>query len=119
MFNWYRTSNICIVHLADTTHLLDLEQDPWFTRGWTSQELLAPKSVKFFTKSWEPLTHDSINNDKDAYFRVSLWQLISLITTIPPSTLLDFTPGIDHARDALVWVSNQKTTRIKDIPCSC
>ena len=115
MFNWYRTSNICIVHLADTTHLSDLEQDPWFTRGWTLQELLAPKSVKFFTKSWEPLTHDSINNDKDAYFRVSLWQLISLITRIPPSTLLDFTPGIDHARDALVWVSNRKTTRIEDI----
>ena len=51
MFNWYRNSKICIVHLADTTSLPTLERDPWFTRGWTLQELLAPKRVKFFGKS--------------------------------------------------------------------
>ena len=115
MFNWYRNSKICIVHLADTTSLLDLGRDPWFSRGWTFQELLAPKRVKFFRKSWQHITLDSINNDKDSDFKVSLWQIISLITGIPLPTLLDFTPGIDHARDALVWVSNRKTTRIEDI----
>ena len=127
MFNWYRNSKICIVHLADTTHLSDtahfsntthfpdLQEDPWFTRGWTLQELLAPKCVKFFTKSWKHLTLDSVNNDKDSRFKVPLWEIISFITRIPFSTLLDFTPGIDHARDALVWVSNRKTTRIEDI----
>ena len=115
MFNWYRNSKICIVHLADTTRLSDLQLDPWFTRGWTLQELLAPKSIKFFRKSWKHLTLDSVNNDKDPDFKVSLWELISFITRIPLSTLLDFTPGIDHARDALVWVSKRKTTRIEDI----
>ena len=115
MFNWYRNSKICIVHLADTTSLFDLRRDPWFTRGWTLQELLAPKRIKFFRKSWEPLTLDSVDNDKDSDFSVSLWQLISFITRIPVSTLLDFTPGINHARDALVWVSNRRTTRIEDI----
>ena len=115
MFNWYRNSKICIVHLADTTSISDLGQDPWFTRGWTLQELLAPKRVKFFRKSWQPLTLDSINNDKDSDFKVSLWRIISFITRIPLPTLLDFTPGINHARDALVWVSNRKTTRIEDI----
>ena len=116
MFNWYRNSKICIVHLADTTSLSDLGRDPWFTRGWTLQELLAPKRVKFFGKSWQHITLDSINNDKDdSEFKVHFWQLISSITRIPLPTLLDFTPGIDHARDALVWVSNRKTTRIEDI----
>ena len=38
-----------------------------------------------------------------------------LITRIPLPTLFNFTPGINHARDALVWVSNQKTTHIEDI----
>ena len=115
MFNWYRNSKICIVHLADTAYLSDLRRDPWFTRGWTLQELLAPNRVKFFTKSWQYLISPSINNDKDFDFKGPLWQIISIITKIPLPTLLDFTPGIDHARDALVWVSNRKTTRIEDI----
>ena len=115
MFNWYRNSKICIVHLAGTTRLLDLGQDPWFMRGWTLQELLAPKRVKFFRKSWQHIALDSIKNNKDSDFKVPLWQIISSITRIPLPMLLNFTPGIDHARDALVWVSNQKTTCIKDI----
>ena len=115
MFNWYRNSKICIVHLANTIHLSDLRRDPWFTRGWTLQELLAPKRVKFFRKSWQHLTRHSIDNDKDSDLNVPLWQIISSITGIPLPALLDFTPGIDHARDALVWVSNRKTTRIEDI----
>ena len=115
MFNWYRNSKICIVHLADTTSFSDLQRDPWFTRGWTLQELLAPKRVKFFGKSWQHITLDSINDDKDSNFKVPLWEIISFITRIPLPTLLDFTPGIEHARDALVWVSNRKTTRIEDI----
>ena len=115
MFNWYRNSKICIVHLADTTSFSNLGRDPWFTRGWTLQELLAPKRIKFFRKSWQHITLDSIDNDKDSDFKVSLWQIISFITRIPLPTLLDFTPGINHARDALVWVSNRKTTRIEDI----
>ena len=115
MFNWYRNSKICIVHLANTTYLLDLRQDPWFTRGWTLQELLGPKRVKFFTKSWQHLTFDSINNNKDFNFKVPLWEIISFITRIPLPMLLDFISGIDHARDALVWVSNRKTTCTEDI----
>ena len=116
MFNWYGNSKICIVHLADTTRLSDLRRDPWFTRGWTLQELLAPKRIKFFRKSWQHITLDSINNDKDSNSKVlPLWQIISSITKIPLPTLLDFKPGIDHARDALVWVSNRRTTRIEDI----
>ena len=117
MFNWYRNSKICIVHLANTIRLSepDLRRDPWFTRGWTLQELLAPKRLKFFGKSWQHITLDPTNNDKDSDLEVPLWQIISSITRIPLSTLLDFTPGIHHARNALVWVSNRKTTRIEDI----
>ena len=115
MFNWYRNSKICIVHLANTIRLSDLPRDPWFTRGWTLQELLAPKRVKFFRQSWQHVTLESIYNDKDSDLEIPIWKIISSITRIPLSTLLDFTPGINHARDALVWVSNRKTTRTEDI----
>ena len=55
MFRWYRTSSICFVHLAQTTSLEDLQSDEWFERGWTLQELLAPRVTKFFDKDWHPL----------------------------------------------------------------
>ena len=118
MFNWYRNSEICIVHLADTTYLsLDLDQDPWFTRGWTLQKLLAPKRIAFFGKSWEHITRLTPDNDKDlnTESKVTLWKIISSTTNIPLPTLLDFTPGINHAGNALFWVSKRKTTRIEDI----
>ena len=118
MFNWYRNSKICIVHLANTTNLATLKRDPWFTRGWTLQELLAPKRIRFFTKLWEPIIPFGLtDNDKDhdSKLGVPLWQNISSITNIPVCTLLDFTPGINHAMDALVWASKRKTTRVEDI----
>jgi hypothetical protein len=57
MFRWYNDSEKCYVYLSDVSNsnsgtqddYLDLKPDfgesRWFTRGWTLQELLAPKSV--------------------------------------------------------------------------
>jgi hypothetical protein len=64
MFRWYWNAAKCYVYLSDVSKDdLDLitwtSQVPyesafrasrWFTRGWTLQELLAPRSVDFFTK---------------------------------------------------------------------
>ncbi|KAF4604464.1 hypothetical protein EYR40_003238 [Pleurotus pulmonarius] len=49
MYNWYRNSQVCIVYLSAGGQLGD---DPWFKRGWTLQELLAPRKLKFFLKDW-------------------------------------------------------------------
>jgi hypothetical protein len=71
MYRWYQNSARCYVYLSDvsiegsaqnihnssqgsnrTSHLpyeLALRQSRWITRGWTLQELLAPKSVEFFS----------------------------------------------------------------------
>ncbi|KAF8961969.1 hypothetical protein BDZ97DRAFT_1166094 [Flammula alnicola] len=118
MFSWYRNSKVCIVHLADTVDLGTLQSDPWFTRGWTLQELLAPKTVKFFGRSWRRITPAGLrNNDKvpDDILQVPLWERISKITGIPIDQLLNFTPGVNRAREALVWASKRRTTRIEDI----
>jgi hypothetical protein len=52
MFRWYQDAAKCYVYLSDVSDLL-LEQafsnSRWFTRGWTLQELLAPRSVEFFS----------------------------------------------------------------------
>lgn len=54
MFRWYRNSIKCYVYMSDVTAFpsyhweLSFVQSNWFTRGWTLQELLAPRSVEFF-----------------------------------------------------------------------
>ncbi|OIW26061.1 HET-domain-containing protein [Coniochaeta ligniaria NRRL 30616] len=74
MFRWYQDAAHCYVYLADvsvpnsTTQSTNSQDSPpralwepafrssrWFTRGWTLQELLAPASVKFFSKEGKRL----------------------------------------------------------------
>ncbi|KDR67362.1 hypothetical protein GALMADRAFT_42771, partial [Galerina marginata CBS 339.88] len=119
MFTWYSKSKVCIVHLADTTNVKSFRKDQWFTRGWTLQELLAPNSLKFFEKSWRPITSslDDDDNDKNANSaaKQSLWDHISNMTGISPEHLSTFNFGIDRARDTFVWLSKRQTTRIEDM----
>ena len=115
MFGWYRNSKICIVHLGQTNTPLNMLQETWFTRGWTLQELLAPKAIKFFSQSWRPITakpNDKISDDK---LGIPLWNVISGITGIPEVQLVDFEPGIIDVRERMVWASKRKTTRIEDM----
>ncbi|KAH7254178.1 heterokaryon incompatibility protein-domain-containing protein [Fusarium redolens] len=73
MFRWYQQSKKCYVYLDDfdaisncklvyyeyseRTAILDESDNSffdslWFTRGWTLQELIAPRNVEFYDKNW-------------------------------------------------------------------
>ncbi|KAI6030074.1 glycosyltransferase family 20-domain-containing protein [Pisolithus marmoratus] len=64
MYQWYRNAQRCYVYLGDVDEsTFPKEQDfskfdrsngwpEWFSRGWTLQELIAPKEVEFFNKNW-------------------------------------------------------------------
>ncbi|KAF9482057.1 hypothetical protein BDN70DRAFT_991412 [Pholiota conissans] len=52
MYNWYNQSGVCIVYLSKTSIIPNIHCDPWFTRGWTLQELLAPTIIKFYNQFW-------------------------------------------------------------------
>ncbi|KAJ8502969.1 hypothetical protein ONZ45_g11268 [Pleurotus djamor] len=52
MFTWYRNADVCFVYLRDTSQLNEIHKDGWFKRGWTLQELLAPRKIIFFNKDW-------------------------------------------------------------------
>ncbi|KUJ22439.1 HET-domain-containing protein [Mollisia scopiformis] len=62
MYNWYRDSRVCYVYLSDVPPEVDMsfhiqEDSPfrksqWFTRGWTLQELLAPRYLVFYDREW-------------------------------------------------------------------
>ncbi|KAF9230043.1 hypothetical protein BU15DRAFT_84122 [Melanogaster broomeanus] len=118
MFKWYAHSHLCIVHLAESFSSLDFDHEPWFTRGWTLQELLAPRRVKFYNKAWQPLSPDTTTNDKDDNI---LLRALSDATSIPEVVIAaDNSKGINGRRvsEIMSWASKRETTRVEDIAYS-
>ncbi|KAG8792169.1 hypothetical protein FRC16_011513 [Serendipita sp. 398] len=124
MYAWYRDSQLCVVHLAQTSWSVDMKDDPWFTRGWTLQELLAPKQIKFFSASWEAITRRENDKALDSAERQTakegkdsppLWSTINKITGVPIDDLLDFKPGLYDIGKRMVWASKRRTTRVEDM----
>jgi len=93
-----------------------MEREPWFKRGWTLQELLAPPRILFFTEDWRRITQRG--NDKDVGDTTSesppLMTKISRITDIPIEELLHFEPGLQNIRQKMSWASQRQTERIED-----
>lgn len=113
MFHWYRRSEKCYVYLNDVhgseTLIIprswdsEFQKSSWFTRGWTLQELLAPRSVEFFTCEGARL------GSKD-----SLAEHISKITTIPGSALNGHTLPQFSEKELFGWSQSRDTTIPED-----
>lgn len=52
MYQWYQKASICYAFLSDVDERRSLEKSRWFTRGWTLQELIAPRIVEFYDSTW-------------------------------------------------------------------
>lgn len=52
MFKWYGEADVCYAHLEDAIAGQGMDRCKWFTRGWTLQELIAPKNMIFFDWKW-------------------------------------------------------------------
>ena len=116
MYRWYRDSDICIVYLSSSSLLDDLKEDPWFRRGWTLQELLAPTKIKLYGKDWAPINSSrSIRNDKeDEVIR----RAIEEVTGVPGDDIRLFHPSCDRVAEKMTWMAPRETTRIEDIAYS-
>lgn len=65
MFRWYQNAARCYVYLSDVSKPAGADSENrwkdafktsrWFSRGWTLQELIAPKLVDFFSSEGERL----------------------------------------------------------------
>jgi hypothetical protein len=62
MYRWYQDSQICYAYLSDVPSegsSVDgaeddaLSKSRWFTRGWTLQELIAPRYIQFLGQDWK------------------------------------------------------------------
>jgi hypothetical protein len=126
MFRWYRKSKVCFAYLEDVSgepgrKVVEIESDfeevtppspcpalsflpgsRWFTRGWTLQELIAPKTVYFYDSSWNEIGEKR--------------QLEKEIAGIDSDVLRDhwslYTKSIARR---MSWASSRETIRIDDI----
>lgn len=116
MFRWYRESAKCYVFLTDIPRPQSTPADltswssmvraiRWFTRGWTLQELLAPKTVDFFDRTGKPLGN-----------KHSLQPIITDITGIPEEAITGAVP-LDRfdVLQRFSWARRRVTKRPEDI----
>ncbi|KIO06376.1 hypothetical protein M404DRAFT_999034 [Pisolithus tinctorius Marx 270] len=114
MYHWYKNSGRCYTYLHDTTFFPTKRDDEkfkgfngwpeWFSRGWTLQELIAPKDLQFFNKDWKCI------GDKQ-----TLASELEEITRVPSSVLRD---GLSSYRPSVAqvmsWAADRRTTRLED-----
>lgn len=53
MFKWYADAAVCFAFLSDVDSHQTFAESLWFTRGWTLQELVAPREILFFDRDWD------------------------------------------------------------------
>lgn len=105
MFSWYAQAAICYAYLSDIAGQRDITPSRWFTRGWTLQELIAPKTVIFYNQTREKL------GIKD-----HLCETLSAITGIDATILKKEQPLIDFSiAQRMSWASKRTITRKEDI----
>lgn len=99
------------LHDRDITEYLDrgnclgsrVVASRWFSRGWTLQELVAPKSLVFYDTSWTMLGT-----------RLDYVSEIESRTSIPQNALQEFVPGDYCIAQKMAWAAGRQTTRPED-----
>ena len=109
MFQWYTNSVVCYVYLADlprhTSAKVGFKACRWFTRGWTLQELIAPKTVQFYDEDWIHVGS-----------KLDLVSILSKLTRIPTELLLGCRALSDSSIAArMSWAAQRQTTRAEDM----
>ncbi|PIL34418.1 hypothetical protein GSI_03193 [Ganoderma sinense ZZ0214-1] len=113
MYAWYKGAHVCYAYLADVPSLdsEDPKEDGsafresrWFKRGWTLQELLAPRNLIFLSQDWRPLG-----------WKKELADLVSAITGISVNVLArGQTLSTFSVAQRLSWAARRETTRVED-----
>ena len=113
MFQWYRNAESCFAYLEDVERNSDketgedFETSKWFTRGWTLQELLAPRDVEFFDRKWDFIG-----------CKETLRSRISKATRIQEEALRMQTFHSFSVACRISWMSGRQTTRLEDMAYS-
>jgi hypothetical protein len=121
MYAWYGASKMCYAYLSDVPHGIEIEKEDsafsksrWFTRGWTLQELIAPKRVAFYDESWKPIGRKSASKEDEHFTK-----LLSRVTRINFQVLKDQSSlGDFSVAQRISWAACRTTTRAEDVAYS-
>ncbi|CAI6332303.1 unnamed protein product [Periconia digitata] len=111
MYHWYKKSDVCLVYLNDVepvgfaapSSAKDVFHDcRW--RGWTLQELIAPRHVRFYFQDW------SLMGDKNQFA-----EALCEVTGIPTFILENGDLSEVSIANRMSWCATRETTRIEDI----
>jgi hypothetical protein len=113
MFGWYERSTRCYVYLSDIRRDNNqtgkdqwptFRQSKWFTRGWTLQELIAPKHLIFYDHDWY-LIGPRPEMEKD----------ITAATGIPSGAFKFSVWTFYSVAQRMSWASKRETSRVEDM----
>ncbi|KAI0819539.1 heterokaryon incompatibility protein-domain-containing protein, partial [Trametes gibbosa] len=119
MYKWYQLASLCVAYLMDVDdprsnavvspnpHFMTSDglcASRWFKRGWTLQELIAPRFLLFACRTWRAV------GTKDSFADV-----VEEITGITPAILTHKT-SVDDVSVAvrMSWAFDRVTTREED-----
>ena len=115
MFFWYSNAAVCYAFLEDVKRAsldTDLPNARWFTRGWTLQELLAPRRVEFYGHKWQTLGAKDTTTEHVTEFT----QKLASITEIDELVL--WKPDYMRCKSVaarMSWASKRTTRRLEDM----
>lgn len=113
MFRWYRDAVECLAYLTDVPSSdnagesgSSFRKSRWFKRGWTLQELIAPRDVCFLNREWTKIGH-----------RARLNGILKQITGIESMYITGGSGNIHMALAAtkMSWMKGRSTTRKEDM----
>ena len=111
MYAWYGRAAMCYAFLVDVPQedVPDSDQSAfrksrWFRRGWTLQELIAPRRLVFLSRPWQTLGSKS-----------SMARLVEEITRVDRGILTHHL-SLDTVSVArrMSWAAERETTRVED-----
>jgi len=119
MYQWYKNAVCCYAYLGDVSLIpsetplgssvndfenRNLHKSEWFLRGWTLQELIAPRTLRFYSRDWTDMGSRQMHSGA-----------ISRLCGIDERVLLGHL-SVDSVNIAqrMRWASARKTTRIED-----
>ena len=116
MYRWYANAKICYAYLHDVGgSSFPIEEDDelypksngwpeWFSRGWTLQEMIAPRNLQFFNRYWRPIGE-----------KKGLARDLQRITGVPKEILVDGLEGnLPCVAQIISWAAYRTTTRVED-----
>ncbi len=103
MFRWYSNAKVCYAYLADVAGQDGFASSRWFSRGWTLQELIAPKVVRFYSSDMMLLGSKS-----------ELEGMLQTITGIDAFALSTGNFSQVCVAKRMSWAAKRDTTRVED-----